>query len=111
LQIAVQKGKKILVDEIDSGIHYSNFSSFWKNIIHFCNIYDVQIFATTHNFECINYFKEILNDRDFEQFKDNSRIITLRQLPNNQIKAYTRVFEEFEYEIDNNFEIRGGELL
>lgn len=111
LQIAVQSGKKILIDEIDSGIHYSNFTAFWKNIIQFCDNYDVQIFATTHNFECINYFKEILKESEYERYKDDSRIITLRQLPNNHVKAYTRIYEEFEYEMDNNFEIRGGEIL
>lgn len=110
VQIVLQKGKRIMIDEIDAGIHYSHFSSFWKIIIEVAHKNNVQVFATTHNLECVNYFSEILKDDKYKSYQNDSRIITLRELPDKNIKAYTRTFTEFEYELGNKFEIRGGDL-
>jgi AAA15 family ATPase/GTPase len=108
VQITLQKEKRILIDEIDAGIHYSRFKSFWSVILRIAKRNNVQIFATTHNMECVKYFKEILKEN--ADYQDQSRVITLRQLPDDKIKAYTRDFVEFEYEIENDLEIRGGDL-
>ncbi|MBE0497179.1 MAG: AAA family ATPase [Campylobacterales bacterium] len=110
VQITLQKEKKLLIDEIDAGIHYSHFLEFWKIILKAAKENDVQIFATTHNLECLQYFKEVLELEDMQELQELSRTITLRKLPNMHIKAYTRLFKEFEYEIDNELEIRGGKL-
>ncbi|RLA79677.1 MAG: hypothetical protein DRG78_12485, partial [Epsilonproteobacteria bacterium] len=99
-QITLQKGKKLLVDEIDAGIHYSHFIEFWKVILKVAKKNDIQIFATTHNIECIEYFKEVLEEEEMESYQELSKTITLRKLPNGSIKAYTRKFKEFEYELD-----------
>jgi AAA15 family ATPase/GTPase len=110
VQVTLQKGKKLLIDEIDAGIHYSHFLEFWKIILKVAKENDVQIFATTHNLECLQYFKEVLELEEMQDYQELSRTITLRKLPNTHIKAYTRFFKEFEYEIDNELEIRGGKL-
>lgn len=110
LQITLQKGKKLLIDEIDAGIHYSHFNEFWKVVLKVAKLNDVQIFATTHNMECIGYFKELLEEEEFEEYQNLSRTITLEKVYNNNIKVYTRTFEEFEYEINNDLEIRGADL-
>ncbi len=110
VQLSLQKDKRLLIDEIDSGIHFSRFGKFWKTILEVANKYNTQIFATTHNIECINYFKDILLEDDFEPYQSKSRIITLREFPNKQIKAYSRTFEEFEYALDFNMDIRGGNV-
>ncbi|MBN2823958.1 MAG: AAA family ATPase [Campylobacterales bacterium] len=108
IQITLQRGKKLLIDEIDAGIHYSHFKEFWRIILQVAKDNDVQIFATTHNLECIEYFKEILEEED--EYQPISRVITLRRFSNNIVEASTRKFEEFEYELNNEFEIRGGDL-
>ena len=43
----------ILVDEIENGIHYSVMQSVWEAIVRFSQQFNVQIFATTHSYECI----------------------------------------------------------
>lgn len=110
LQITVCKGKVLVIDEFDAGIHYSRFSEFWGAILKTAKENDVQIIATTHNIECIQYFKCILQDDEFEFYRNEARIVTLRELSNGNVKAYVREFEEFEYELDNDLEIRGGDL-
>lgn len=43
----------VLVDEIENGIHHSVMEKVWKAIGAFARSYDVQLFATTHSYECI----------------------------------------------------------
>ena len=33
MAIIMQSGKRLMIDEIDAGIHYSRFKIFWKTII------------------------------------------------------------------------------
>ena len=106
----LQKGNKILIDEIDAGIHHSRFKDFWEIILKVAKKENIQLFATTHNIECVKYFKEILQQDNFSEYRNQSRVITLEKLPSNKIESFTRKFKEFEYELDNNFEIRGGDL-
>lgn len=108
VQITLQEDKKLLIDEIDAGIHYSHFFEFWKIILEVAKEYKVQIFATTHNLECLEHFKNILENESFINYQELSRTITLRELSNGKKKAYTRTFEEFEYELNSKLEIRGG---
>lgn len=108
VQITLQKNKKLLIDEIDAGIHYSHFKEFWKIILKAADENNVQIYTTTHNLECIQYFNEVLEE--IPNYQDLSRIITLRKLIDNNIKAYTYKFKEFEHTLSNEFEIRGGVL-
>jgi len=108
VQITLQKDKKLLIDEIDAGIHYSHFFEFWKVIIKVAKEYNVQIFATTHNLECLQYFKDVLEKEEFKEYQELSRTITLRRFSDNIISESIRTFEEFEYEINRELEIRGG---
>ena len=53
LAIASNPGGIVLVDEIENGIHHSVMEKVWKAIGAFARSYDVQLFATTHSYECI----------------------------------------------------------
>ncbi|NET31783.1 MAG: AAA family ATPase [Cyanothece sp. SIO1E1] len=52
LAIVCAKGKVLLVDEIDTGLHFTTMSSMWKLIWKTAKKLDVQVFATTHNSDC-----------------------------------------------------------
>jgi AAA15 family ATPase/GTPase len=114
LHIPACEGKRLMIDEIDAGVFHQRFIPFWRYILEAARLYKVQIFATTHNFECIRYFKDVLQDDTLDggakYYRDLSRTITLRTLPNGSIKSYTRTYDEIEYSIDNELEIRGGVL-
>lgn len=43
----------ILIDEIETGFHYSLYSKFWEVIANVARDCDCQIVATTHSYECI----------------------------------------------------------
>lgn len=53
LAIATAPGGMVLVDEIENGIHHSVMEKVWRAIGAFARSYDVQLFATTHSYECI----------------------------------------------------------
>ena len=47
------KGGVLLVDEIDTGLHYTVMAKMWKLIFNAAKQFDVQVFATTHSFDCV----------------------------------------------------------
>lgn len=107
-EILVCKGNRLMIDEIDSGIHYSRFKDFIKVILMSAEANDVQIFATTHSIECLNYFSEALNDNKLFSLRENARIFSVVENKDQEVKTIKYKFEEFQYNIANNLEIRGG---
>ncbi len=43
----------LLVDEVDSGLHYSLLGDVWRFVVEAARRFDVQVFATTHSYDCI----------------------------------------------------------
>ena len=50
----------LLIDEIENGIHYSLHADLWKSIFHLARSRNVQVFATTHSWDCIEGFQKAL---------------------------------------------------
>ncbi len=96
----------IIIDEIDNGLHFSALKFLWNAIIIAAQEYNVQIFATTHNYETLKYLKEALEQKDFINFQDKVMNYTIRKLPNSTIKAYPYSFKSFELAIEEGIEIR-----
>jgi predicted ATPase len=46
-------GGVVLIDEVDDGLHYSVLVDVWRVIIETALKHSVQVFATTHSWECI----------------------------------------------------------
>jgi hypothetical protein len=53
LKIANAHQGLVLVDEVDNGLHHSVIEKVWAAIGAAARLFDVQIFATTHSWECI----------------------------------------------------------
>lgn len=47
------RGGRVLIDEIENGIHYSVMRAVWQAVAQAARQADVQVFATTHSYECI----------------------------------------------------------
>jgi len=93
---------RAMIDEIDTGVHYSRLKDFLKSLLLVANEQHKQIFATTHSKECIEYFKEALKETGLE---NEGRIIRLADTKTG-IRAYTMLFEEFENALIAESEIR-----
>lgn len=54
----------LLVDEIESGLHYSILPEMWGFIFHAARQLNVQVFATTHSWDCITGFQQAAQGSD-----------------------------------------------
>jgi predicted ATP-dependent endonuclease of OLD family len=48
----------LLVDEIENGLHYSAQLDVWRLINRLASRLNVQVFATTHSWDCIESFQK-----------------------------------------------------
>jgi AAA15 family ATPase/GTPase len=96
------KGKRIMIDEIEIGIHHSKMKDFWVNIMKVCKELDVQLFATTHSQECISSFLEASKELN----EKNIRLIRLQENKDQSIKAICYKEEYIEYMVESNTEER-----
>jgi len=58
LALANAKHGLLLIDEVDSGLHYSVHKNLWRLIFQVAQRLDVQVFATTHSWDCIAGFQQ-----------------------------------------------------
>lgn len=93
------KGGTLLLDEFETGLHYSVQDELWKIIFMLAEELDVQVFATTHSNDCVNSFARI-------NAKDKGMVIRLEERKGN-IKAviYTDP-DELVFATANKIEIR-----
>jgi hypothetical protein len=85
------KGGIVLIDEVENGLHYSVMTKVWTAIAQAARDADVQIFATTHSWECITAAHEAFHEEfkrsglyDFrlhrlDRVDDEIRAVTLDQ--------------------------------
>jgi AAA15 family ATPase/GTPase len=57
-------GGTLLIDEIDTGLHFSVMIDLWKLICKTAEKLDIQVFATTHNSDCWKSLAEVANSDD-----------------------------------------------
>ena len=60
LAISSAPGGVVLIDEIENGIHYSIMDKVWAVVFETARLFDTQIFATTHSFECFKSAHDVL---------------------------------------------------
>ena len=59
LALISNKNDIIYIDEIENGIHYTNFDKLWEIILKISKEQNVQVFATTHSKECIESYARV----------------------------------------------------
>jgi hypothetical protein len=90
LAIVNAKDGVLLVDEIDTGLHFTVMSDMWKMIWETAKRLNVQVFATTHSNDCWQSLADIANAEHpsedgitihrIEKGKPNSIVFTERQI-------------------------------
>jgi AAA15 family ATPase/GTPase len=56
LKIFPAKGGFLLIDEFENGLHFSIQEKVWELLFEMAQKLDIQIFATTHSWDCIESF-------------------------------------------------------
>ena len=90
LAIVNAKNGVLLIDEIDTGLHFTVMSDMWKMLWETAKRLNVQIFATTHSSDCWQSLADIANAENpsedgitihrIEKGKPNSIVFTERQI-------------------------------
>ena len=106
--LSCEEDKRIMIDEIENGIHFSRLKDFWKTVITLCKQFDVQLFATTHSLECQRYFVEALSELG-EEYQKDARNISLLENAKGEVKSVTFDFEQFEFALSIGANTRGGQ--
>ncbi|MEM9459542.1 MAG: AAA family ATPase [Myxococcota bacterium] len=61
LALALENAREaglLLIDEIENGIHYSGLGRLWHFVFEAAAHHGVQVFATTHSWDCVQAFQE-----------------------------------------------------
>ena len=67
LKIFPAKGGFLLIDEFENGLHFSIQEKVWELLFEMAQRLDIQVFATTHSWDCIESFaKAAIARRDVE---------------------------------------------
>ena len=69
LAIANAPGGVVLIDEIENGLHYSVLKEVWQAIAQTARQSDVQVFATTHSWECLRAAHEAFASEEQYDFR------------------------------------------
>lgn len=75
LAIVNAKNGILLIDEIESGLHYSVQKDIWRLLFAIAHRLDVQVFATTHGWDCVEAFQQAAR----EDSKDDGFLIRLER--------------------------------
>lgn len=97
LRLFEAKGGLLFIDEFENGLHYSVQEEAWKMIFHLSEVLDIQIFCTTHSWDCIESFSKVaaaVEHRDGLLFRLGSSSVD-----NNPGKTTITTFDEDDLEI------------
>ena len=81
----------LLVDEIENGLHYSVQTDIWRTIFRLANNLNVQVFATSHSWDCVSAFQQVASE--------NPEVGVLVRLSRKDDKIIPTLFTEKELEI------------
>lgn len=59
LKVFPAKGGFLLIDEFENGLHYSVQKQVWSLLFDLAALLDIQVFATTHSWDCIESFSSV----------------------------------------------------
>ena len=67
LALVNAKDGMLLIDEVDTGLHYSVLPDLWKLIFEVAHRLNVQVFATTHSKDCLEAFQYAADENTEEE--------------------------------------------
>jgi hypothetical protein len=101
LRIANSARGVVLVDEIENGFHHSIHRDVWRAIYRAAEIFQTQVFVTTHSYECLAAAHEVSQ----ESFAYDSRFYRLDRI-DGQIRPVLFDREMLETALESSMEVR-----
>jgi hypothetical protein len=85
----------LLIDEIESGLHYSVQPDLWRLVFEVARRLNVQVFATTHSWDCVEAFQEAIQ----QDSEGDGLLISLRDKADEPGHVVAVLFDESELAI------------
>jgi AAA15 family ATPase/GTPase len=74
----------ILLDEIDSGLHFTTLLKMWELVWKIANELNIQVFATTHNSDCWQSLAQLIDQEIINQNNEETQVTIHRIDPHQQ---------------------------
>ncbi len=87
VMLTAAKDGILLIDEVETGLHYSVMPDVWHLIFEVAQRLNVQVFATTHSWDCIEAFQQAASEDEHEEAE-------LIRLANHDGNVSATVFDE-----------------
>jgi predicted ATP-dependent endonuclease of OLD family len=101
LTLANAKGGVLLIDEIDTGLHYSVLEDVWRLIVETAKRLDIQVFATTHSFDCLRSLASLCARRP-----DLAKEISVQKIERELDEAVALDAEQIQIAVEQEIEVR-----
>jgi AAA15 family ATPase/GTPase len=92
----------LFVDEIDTGLHYKALTKMWRLVIETAKRLNVQVFATTHSWDCLVAFHKALSETSATELGSVFRL----ERKDDQIKYVSYTGDKLAVAIDHDIEVR-----
>jgi AAA domain, putative AbiEii toxin, Type IV TA system/AAA ATPase domain len=102
MSLAVSKSGYLVIDEIDMGLHYKAQYSMWKLVLETAKRLNVQVFASTHSWDCIAAFQAALAEMEDQSIGKLFRI----DARGDEVRAIEYDAEDLEVVVAQGIEVR-----
>ncbi|HEV7508822.1 MAG TPA: AAA family ATPase [Thermoanaerobaculia bacterium] len=101
LNLLSARGGCLLVDEIDTGLHYSVMVDMWRLLIENAKRLDTQVFATTHSLDCVRALARLA-----KRYPENAAEVMVHRLEREASKTVVYDADEIVIAADSHIEVR-----
>jgi AAA15 family ATPase/GTPase len=91
----------LLVDEIDTGLHHTVMYDMWKVLYSASQLLNVQVFATTHSYDCVASLAKVCMENAGEEEQ-----IALHRIENGNPASVAYTQQQLIAAADMGFEVR-----
>ena len=101
LALASTKNGYLLIDEIDIGFHWTVMEDLWRLVVETAERLNVQVFATTHSYDCIKGLGALVRSRP-----DLAKQVTVQKMHRSLEQAVCIPGEEISIAVEQDIEVR-----
>ena len=101
LAIAEAENGVALIDEIENGFHYTVLPKVWEVVNEASVIFNTQVIATTHSFECISAASKIFSKKKRQDFS-----VHRLERRGDIVKSVNFSQKSLSVALESNFEVR-----
>ena len=101
LALASTRDGCLLIDEIDTGLHWTVMEDMWRLVIEAAQRSNVQVFATTHSFDCVKRLGTLIRSRP-----DLAKLAAVQKVHQSLNQAVRVAGEDISIAVEQDIEVR-----